>query len=1018
MRMFPVGAARIAALSLVLSFASYAEETEPPSPESVRKSADQVYATAQMLHEQGNIKAALGGFLIAAAGYQRAGAVGDEGKAWFQLGAILRNQNNCQEVVKAMRQAVPRLKAVRHELEGVATFLLGECLGNHLGQPQEAIELLQRASTLLKEPHDSLYQAMALMALGSLRNEQGQSREAIEDLKRASLLFASLKQPLSVASVTTTIASIHERASENMQAREQYLKALPLYRAAGHRLMEAHVTHSLGMIAGSQGLILEELGHYQRALQIYEELGISGAQASVEHSLGLLYRRMGNPPLALQYLERAEASWSAVGRLPKEQLPLPDDYESLSPVLSKAFRHQLTDRSPGGQALTLYHRGQLHMRLEQWSQAVECLERALALARSSKDREVEATSLTDLAQAYAGTKQPQRAQAAFDRALKIAQQLKQPFWEANALLEIARFQATRGQSRKAARTLKRLDGPLARISQPLHQAIVLSHMSITYKRLEDPAGTLRSSQRALALFQQHGADEYAADRLSDIGFAYELQGQPAKALTSYEQAISMGDRARAAAGLDEMKTWVASQLFMKAYQRAILLNLRAGRAEKAFELSESGRARSFLDGLGSARVELATEPGNALVDEHRVLARKLAGLDARIAEVRSMPMASAKSRALLTSLLSERVDLRRQADDLLLRLKATAPRYASLQSVDPLQLSEVQQFLDTRTTLVSYMVTEEQVVAFVINQGSFHSVILPITEERLRYLITEAFGPTGFAALSELPTGILQELHGALITPIAPYLKTPRVGIIPHGVLHYLPFAALTDGQRYLGDTHTLFHLPSASVLRYLPKKPAEAGRVLAMSQGQPVGFPMLRFANPEAHSIAQTYGTQALTGAAATEAAFKAGSRGASILHVAAHGELDPLSPLFSRIVLAPGAEEDGSLTVGEIYGLDLSAARLVVLSACQTNLGAHSHGDEVVGLTRAFLYAQAPTIVSSLWTVHDEAAQVLMTEFHAQLGQGKSKAEALREAQVRTRARFAHPYYWAAFVLTGLPD
>jgi CHAT domain-containing protein len=327
---------------------------------------------------------------------------------------------------------------------------------------------------------------------------------------------------------------------------------------------------------------------------------------------------------------------------------------------------------------------------------------------------------------------------------------------------------------------------------------------------------------------------------------------------------------------------------------------------------------------------------------------------------------------------------------------------------------EVQRLLDAHTTLVSY-VNLEKVVAFVITRESIHAVELPLTSEESREFVPAALGLVATAQRGVDPQKALEKLHAWLVAPLVPYLKTPRVGIIPHGVLHYLPFAALSDGKQYLGDRYTLFTLPSASALRYLPKKRRGKGPVLAMAQGLAEGLPVLGSVNAEARAIARLYGSKALTGAAATEAALKRGARKASILHVAAHGELDDESPLFSRILLAPGGDEDGALTVGEVYGLNLAASRLVVLSACQTNVGRQSKGDDVVGLTRAFLYAQAPAVLASLWKVDDEATAVLMTEFHTQLKKGQGKADALREAQARTRARFPHPYHWAAFVLTG---
>lgn len=99
----------------------------------------------------------------------------------------------------------------------------------------------------------------------------------------------------------------------------------------------------------------------------------------------------------------------------------------------------------------------------------------------------------------------------------------------------------------------------------------------------------------------------------------------------------------------------------------------------------------------------------------------------------------------------------------------------------------------------------------------------------------------------------------------------------------------------------------------------------------------------------------------------------------------------------------------------MNLNQADLVVLSACQTQLGELSAGDELVGLTRAFIFAGTPSVMASLWNVDDAATAHLMEKFYLHLRAGMSKATALRQAQLDTLADFPDPYYWAAFTLSG---
>jgi len=144
-------------------------------------------------------------------------------------------------------------------------------------------------------------------------------------------------------------------------------------------------------------------------------------------------------------------------------------------------------------------------------------------------------------------------------------------------------------------------------------------------------------------------------------------------------------------------------------------------------------------------------------------------------------------------------------------------------------------------------------------------------------------------------------------------------------------------------------------------------------------------------------------------------------IVHFATHGLLNEDNPELSGVVLSlvneQGKEQNGFLRLHEIFNLNLPV-EMVVLSACQTGLGKKIKGEGLVGLTRGFMYAGAPRVVASLWSVDDRATALLMSVFYRKMLREKlSPAAALRAAQneIRQQKQWRLPVYWAGFVLQG---
>ncbi len=296
-------------------------------------------------------------------------------------------------------------------------------------------------------------------------------------------------------------------------------------------------------------------------------------------------------------------------------------------------------------------------------------------------------------------------------------------------------------------------------------------------------------------------------------------------------------------------------------------------------------------------------------------------------------------------------------------------------------------------------------------------------------------------------------LYDLLIGPAeARIAAAKRILVSADGPLHTLPFAALVRRGQYLVEWKPVNSILSATVYAELKRRrrttadPAQ-GQLVAF--GDPI-YPRLpedREAAPagtleiltavrrglsldpipatrsEVESIASLYPrARAFVGGEATEERAKSVGSQARLLHFACHGLLNERFPLDSALALTipkhpAEGQDNGLLQAWEILESVRLDADLVTLSACDTALGKEAGGEGLIGLTRAFQYAGARSVLASLWGVSDLSTADLMKRFYGHLRVGMSKAEALQAAQIALihSPEFSHPYYWAAFQLVG---
>lgn len=435
------------------------------------------------------------------------------------------------------------------------------------------------------------------------------------------------------------------------------------------------------------------------------------------------------------------------------------------------------------------------------------------------------------------------------------------------------------------------------------------------------------------------------------------------------------------------------------YAELAALLLADGRDAEAFACVERSKARALVDLLVSQNALTAR-------GETRQIQTTLARLNQAESDLAVVAPAGAgqenqrKTRAVVVTLKNE--------------LREKAPELAALVSVTTPATAEIQGRLKGDETLLEYYHTGRDWYVFILTDKTIAAWKLPAADlekniDALRQSITARNTPD-FSRHS-------RALYRQIFAPAAPAIKTKKLIIVPHGSLHYLPFAALSGGGNdYLIDRFSIRMLPSASVLAFLGERARHEGGAALIFGNPKLDDPKydLKFAQDEALAIGRIIPkSNVLLRGDASKSNLQSLGSGYPIIHLAVHGLFDRERPLDSALLLAADGNNDGRLRAGDLYNLSLNAD-LVTLSACETALGKVATGDDVVGFTRGFLYAGARSLISSLWQVDDEATSNLMIDFYTNLSKA-DKDEALRLAQLNTKKRYPHPYYWAAFLLTG---
>ncbi|MFC1856930.1 CHAT domain-containing protein [Thermodesulfobacteriota bacterium] len=876
--------------------------------------------------------------------------------------------------------AVVNLMAVEDpgsEQHAKALLMLGS-VHAQFEQYEKAVPHIEKAVTIMTDLKLAPDQIEALAGLGIVLANATEYDRALVHLQSAVSLSKALDQKELLARHYTSIGGIYDRGlNQYALAIKNYHKALTNHREAGRTADIARMLLSIGRCYRLMGNFIEAESLYQQALELvdgdaenirlkvqimFEQANSAWFQARYEEAFRLqrtcykLSRQHGWPLMQTLSLNTSGLIWWTLG----------DNQKALE-ELEKALFDGRNLKVPDDEIANVIHNiGLVYREMGRYKDALDAFDQALAIDTRLKSRWAIAYDLRNKALTFLRMGQPDSAVPLFEQASTHAKSIGNRVNEAKALLGLAGAHFASGNHPKAERNY--------------NDALSLS--------------------RSMALRETEWRSLYG---LAKLRLAEKKREEAAVLLFD---AVKIIESVRADIKIDRLKeSFIDNKL--SVYETLVGLLADMGKVVESFELAERSRARNFVDLLGNQRLSLSGTIAQELYDRQILIKSKIEEHEALLAQ-----SGEEADRTMYREALAK---LNSDYDDLMLDIQSENPQLSAMITVEPLKADKLLQILEKDVALLAYYVLPNEIFCWVIRPQGIKLTRTPIGRDTFGLKILEFRRMIqNLEPLEEQS----RELYNWLLTPVISDLNDVKaLGIIPHGPLHYLSFATLSDESSYIIDRYSLFYLPNASVLGYTLSKRTRAKKLSVLAIGNPdLGDPVfeLPFAEHEISSIKWNFPSiTLLTKDKATESWVVKNIEKFDIIHMASHGEFNPVNPLFSAIKLSKGEDTDGDLEATEIFGLRINAD-VVVLSACQTGLGKVTSGDDVIGLNRAFFYAGTHTIVSSLWRVSDTSTAVLIKQFYRQYV-GNNKADSLRLAILHVKNRHPHPSHWGAFTLVG---
>jgi CHAT domain-containing protein len=354
--------------------------------------------------------------------------------------------------------------------------------------------------------------------------------------------------------------------------------------------------------------------------------------------------------------------------------------------------------------------------------------------------------------------------------------------------------------------------------------------------------------------------------------------------------------------------------------------------------------------------------------------------------------------------------------DAIKKIKEQNEELSSLVSVEPLDTDNLQQLLDKNTTVFSYYVTDKILYIWAITKDKIHLEKIKIAREEVAKMVS-SFVAAILAKDKKQTESLSEKIYSILLKPVIPFVSGDRIGVIPHGPLYWLPFAAISSKEQYLVDGFSIFYLPNAGMIKYVLKKQmTQEMKVLAFANPDLDEKQLeLSYTKAEVENIEKNIPqTTIFQGNEATKAKVKENISNYDVVHFAIPGIYEKSVPVKSGLMFTSAHPDDRRLTAGEIFKLKFKG-RAILMSSCHVLSELSLNGAEIATLNTSFVYAGSPSVVSTIWNIEDKSRVNFMDIFYSNLKKDESIADSLRTTQNEMIKLGYQPYDWAAFILTG---